>query len=385
MKATIQFIQFFSTLTILLITGVTTANAQAMKVTPNVNAGANLDITAQTKINYLGNSDGFQVRTDNASTLLSQRNDLIWACFTQNQPGNPGIFTLTSFSAAFSWNPCFTVRANGNTGIFNPNPGAALEVGTGGDIRQIRLNGSLVVGSDERIKENIRDISSSLGKLRQLRSVSYNFKKEEEKEPPIPEKFLENGFDIEKMKTELRNIPKTNQYMYDRNFYGFLAQDVQKLFPDLVFADSAGMLSVDYIGIIPLLVSGLKEQQEQIEKQQRQIEELQAAVFSGAFRSGTHGEEQTGMAPVNAETAVLYQNAPNPFKERTEIRYYLPQDVKSAEIYIFNLQGNLLKKLPATHSGVVEVKGSDLHAGMYVYALVANGQTVDTKRMILTK
>jgi len=327
-----------------------------------------------------------QVRTDNAPAVLSSGNDLIWACLTQAQPNNPGIFGLTSFSAAYSWNTCFQVRANGNVGIFNQNPSVALEIGEPGSVRQVKVNGNIVLGSDERMKENIKDISNSLSTLRQLRSVSYNFKEEEDKEQPIPEKFLKGGFDIEKMEAELKSIPKTNQYMYNRNFFGFLAQDVQKLFPDLVFEDSTGMLSVDYIGMIPLLVTGLKEQQEQIEKQQLQIEELQALVFSSdIFRSGTHTEETTGVTLANVKTAELYQNAPNPFKERTEIRYYLPQEVQSAAIYIFDLQGSLLKKLPATHSGLVEIKGSDLHAGMYIYTLVANGQMIDSKRMILTK
>ena len=278
MKTTIHFVRFFLTLTILLITGVTAANAQAIQVTPNVSAGANLNVTAQTKFYSKGNSDG----------------------------------------------------------------------------------------------------------LKQLRSVSYNFK-EEEKEQPVPEKFLEEGFDIEKMKAELKSVPKTNRYLSDRNFYGFLAQDVQKLFPDLVYADSAGMLSVDYIGIIPLLVNGLKEQQEQIDKQRLQIEELQAAVFSGAFRSDTHTEDKTDIAQVNAATAVLYQNAPNPFSERTSIRYSLPESVKTADIYIFNMQGSVVKKISAGRSGTVEIQGSDLQAGMYLYSLIADGKEVDTKRMILTR
>ena len=384
MKTKINFFQFFSTLTILLIAGIVTANAQALKVTPNANAGANLEVTAQTRINYLGNSDGFQVRTDNSTSLLGSGQDLIWACYTQAQPNNPGIFGITSFSAAVGWSKCFTVQANGNVGIFNESPGVALEVGTSGSVRQVRVNGNIVFGSDARMKENIKDISKSLGKLRQLRSVSYNFK-EDNKEQPIPEKFLEKGFDIEKMKAELKSIPKTNQYLLSRNFYGFLAQDVQKLFPDLVFEDSVGMLSVDYIGMIPLLVNGLKEQQEQIEKQQLQIEELQAAVFSNILRSDTNTEEKTGINQVNVETSVLYQNAPNPFSERTVIRYFLPESTKTADIYIFNMQGSVVKKISANRSGMIEIQGSDLQAGMYLYSLIADGKEVDTKRMILTK
>ena len=91
MKTT-NCIRFFLTLTILLITGVTAANAQAIQVTPNVSAGANLDVTAQTKFYSKGNSDGLHIRTDNATALPSTGNDLIRVTFTQAQPNNPGMY-----------------------------------------------------------------------------------------------------------------------------------------------------------------------------------------------------------------------------------------------------------------------------------------------------
>ena len=63
--------------------------------------------------------------------------------------------------------------------------------------------------------------------------------------------------------------------------------------------------------------------------------------------------------------------------------------IKGQEIerlfFDFNLQGDLLKKFPAPSSGLIEIKGLHLHAGMYVYTLVVDGQPVDSKRMILTK
>ena len=59
--------------------------------------------------------------------------------------------------------------------------------------------------------------------------------------------------------------------------------------------------------------------------------------------------------------------------------------VKTADIYIFNMQGNIVKKIAADRSGMIEIQGSELQAGMYLYSLVADGKEVDTKRMILTK
>ena len=78
---------------------------------------------------------------------------------------------------------------------------------------------------------------------------------------------------------------------------------------------------------------------------------------------------------------------PNPFTDNTEIEYYVPANVTSAEIYIFSLSGLLLQTYPLSDfgHGYVTVSGSSLEAGMYVYALVVDGRIVDSKRMILTR
>ena len=86
-------------------------------------------------------------------------------------------------------------------------------------------------------------------------------------------------------------------------------------------------------------------------------------------------------------TAKLYQNAPNPWSSETVIRYSLPQTVSSACIYIYDMQGTQLKSIPAQGRGESQVTltAHDLKAGMYLYALVADGKLIDSKQMILTK
>ncbi len=56
-----------------------------------------------------------------------------------------------------------------------------------------------------------------------------------------------------------------NPEFKNRKRLGFLAQDVQALFPELVEEDKDGYLYVDYVGLIPVLVESVKEQQEQID------------------------------------------------------------------------------------------------------------------------
>jgi hypothetical protein len=61
---------------------------------------------------------------------------------------------------------------------------------------------------------------------------------------------------------------------------GVLAQDIEKVFPELV-SESNGVKSVNYQGLVPVLINALKEQQKEIEilkKQQAEIDELKEMV-----------------------------------------------------------------------------------------------------------
>lgn len=53
---------------------------------------------------------------------------------------------------------------------------------------------------------------------------------------------------------------------FKREHYGLIAQDVQKLFPQLVDEDGAGYLSVNYVELIPLLIQAVQELSAEVEK-----------------------------------------------------------------------------------------------------------------------
>jgi hypothetical protein len=46
---------------------------------------------------------------------------------------------------------------------------------------------------------------------------------------------------------------------------GLLAQDIEKVFPELV-SESNGIKSVNYQGLVPILINALKEQEERIKR-----------------------------------------------------------------------------------------------------------------------
>jgi hypothetical protein len=62
---------------------------------------------------------------------------------------------------------------------------------------------------------------------------------------------------------------------------GLIAQEVEKVLPELVdhgSAQNGGMMSVNYTGIIPVILKGMQEQQKIIAEQQKLIQRLDARV-----------------------------------------------------------------------------------------------------------
>ncbi len=103
------------------------------------------------------------------------------------------------------------------------------------------LTGILTQSSDSRLKRNIVPIQNSLQKITQLNGYNYYWN----------DKNLDNSLQT-----------------------GLLAQEVQILFPQLVIEDKEGMLSVNYSGLIPVLIESIKEQQKQIDNLKKQVQKL---------------------------------------------------------------------------------------------------------------
>lgn len=127
-------------------------------------------------------------------------------------------------------------------GIGTTDPQAELEVnGT-----MMALNFSNL--SDLRWKKNIKPLENSLSKLSSLQGVDYEWKKEE--------------------------YPDMN--FNDRTQIGFIAQDVEKIIPEVVTTADNGYKSVSYEKLVPVLTEAIKDQQKQIEELKIAIEQLKS-------------------------------------------------------------------------------------------------------------
>lgn len=109
------------------------------------------------------------------------------------------------------------------------------------------------IDSDERFKTDIRDFSTVSEKLKQLRPVKYKLAPGR-----IPQK------DGQAVKA-------------DGDLYGFVAQQVQQTFPDIVTTHEDGTLGVRYTDLVPVLVKAFQEQQTVIDDLKARIEKLESA------------------------------------------------------------------------------------------------------------
>ena len=109
---------------------------------------------------------------------------------------------------------------------------------------------ALVVTSDARYKKNITPVSDAQEKLSELNPVNYDMR---------GDAFPSKGFN-------------------DKKQWGFIAQEVEKIMPELIHADKDGYRSMNYTGIIPLLTKAVQEQQTEMDKQQKEIDQLKAQL-----------------------------------------------------------------------------------------------------------
>jgi N-acetylneuraminic acid mutarotase len=114
--------------------------------------------------------------------------------------------------------------------------------------------------SDRRFKTNFQPLQSSLSKVLQTNGLYYHWRVDEFKE---------------------RNFNKDRQM-------GFVAQEIEKIFPELVQTDAQGYKSVDYARLTPVLVEAIKELSAKLvsdtQSLRSEIEELKKRVAAGSFQ-----------------------------------------------------------------------------------------------------
>jgi hypothetical protein len=222
------------------------------------------------------------------------------------------------------------------------------KVGTHNDI-QVR---NVYNYSDINAKRNVRPIFNASNIINRLNPVTFDWNNSEARRS-------ESGVPLQEI--------------------GFIAQEIEKVLPEVVILDEEeGYKLVNYTALIPILTKAVQELSQKVNELEGQIEATKL-IRSASAPTNT-------LDPVLAQ-CILYQNTPNPASGNTLIRYYLPANVATAQLCVYDLQGKQVKQTILSDRGdsSLLISGSELTPGMYLYSLIVNGQEVDTKRMIITR
>ncbi len=274
--------------------------------------------------------------------------------------------------------------------------------------------------SDAKFKNNVQNITNATDIIEQLQPRTFNF--------------------------------NTTGYPYMNfntgNQYGFVAQEMISVLPDLVKNsifraeyDSVGNMihdtiqykSLNYEGLIPIVVQAVKEMKSKndsiTDKLNDRIDSLRQVVITnntmllqkndslrnvlntfntrlttiedrleecckGHNGNGNHSlltnpntENTTEVELENVQAIVLDQNVPNPFAESTVITYFIPDNINYAQIVFTDNYGRIMKTvdIKTSGAGMIKVYAANLSSGTYTYSLMVDGKVVESKKMMCVK
>lgn len=247
----------------------------------------------------------------------------------------------------------------------------------------------LFYASDAMFKTNVDSITNARGIINQLKPRHFYF---------------------DTTNTYGMRFPSKKQY-------GFIAQDVQTVLPELVsgftkpsMVDTIGNVvtpgvtfkTLNYNAFFAIIIRAIQEQQKTIDslktktsKQdsinnavQNQIAALTSSINAccnnNARTTNSNQLNQISIDLSDKDIIVLNQNVPNPFAEQTTITYNVPEKYSFAQIIFSTTDGRIIKTVDITKKGrgQLTVFANDLSNGMYAYSLVVDGKIVDTKKMV---
>lgn len=319
---------------------------------------------------FLGHFAGLSNSTGSGNTMLGQWANVASGGLTNATAiGNRARVSGSNSLVLGSINGVNGATADARVGIRTEAPAYHLHVnGTAAKPG----GGSWTVASDKRLKQEITDYQEGLAAVVRIRPVWFRY----------------NG------KAALPT---------DRKYVGVIAQDMQQIAPhtvgEFVYQDSTGKqeqyLDYDANALTYMLVNAtreidekytaqLQEKDAQLAGMQQQITALQkeiAAIKSMLTLNTGDGPGQ------NHSAARLWQNQPNPTNGSTVIRYYLPQEVSSAHLKVYSMDGREVYsvRLNGRGEGQVQLSGREFASGLYVYHLFTDGQSVASKKLVLAK
>lgn len=272
----------------------------------------------------------------------------------------------------FNFGGNFAASGTGNNyGIYASVPSRAGVAGYfDGDvfINSPTFGGFTVSPSDAILKQNLSPINDPLAIISQLHPESFYYD-------------TANTFHLR---------------LSSQKQYGFTAQDVETLLPELVYttqkpaeidasgnitAPAANYKSLNYQAFIAILTKGMQQQEVRIAS----LESIVRSCCSTNTRTNESGNRQH--AELTSPAAILYLNIPNPFTDETTINYFVPENAGTAIMTFYDETGSAVKEVELLKKGnnSLVLSTSKLASGVYSYGLIVDGRVIETKTMVKTK
>ena len=270
----------------------------------------------------------------------------------------------------------------GNGNLYNATAIGYYALNTGN--AQVRIGNEFVTDigghvswstlSDGRYKKEIKEDIAGLEFINKLRPISYT----------VDEAALADALNIpDSVTTQLQagRKPVVRQT-------GFVAQEVEAIIKKGNYSFNAvntpqndsDHYSIRYAEFVVPLVKAVQELTAKLAAQETELSALKKQLEI------SKNEGERAIDHPQHQRAALQQNNPNPFSVATEISVSLPENVDQANLTFYTLEGKQLKVLPLLHRGdfSVQLKSSEFTNGLYIYALIADGKMIDTKRLMIT-
>lgn len=281
--------------------------------------------------------------------------------------------------------PVITAQAKSSQGVLfmgrNANNDATSKIEANG--RFVSNVGFHTIATTTNTTRNAQSVTNALDGINSLTPITYTLNTQS-RTTPVENSEQQSDITSDPQKplyeidTRILSIMEAEQ---QRPKYGFVVQELERAFPNVVYTTDTGEKAIAYQEIIPVLVCAIKEQQELIDNLNEEIEELKQPVTTQ--RQQAPAALQDAIAD---GSALLMQNTPNPFNQATEIGYRLPEGTATAMIMLCDMNGKMLQTYPLpvnTTAGTLTIQAGSYTPGMYLYTLLVDGAQIDTKQMII--
>lgn len=270
----------------------------------------------------------------------------------------------------------------GFVGINTNSPSSQLEVnGTASKPG----GGEWATASDKRLKKEIKPYTDGLETVLAINPVTFKYNGQGG--------MVDDGKEyVGVIAQEMQEVAPYTISTFVRDEIEFINSEEQVV-PQEKIVSSKEYLSYDGTAVTYMLVNAIKEQQQLIEEKDVRIDELENRLERMERIIANLTSTQTGVNGVqtinlNDVTEFLVQNQPNPFSQSTKIIYNLPAGAKSSFLRVSDSNGRLIKQISLAsdvQKGEVILNAGELAPGTYAYSLVVDGNTLDSKQMVLIK